>query len=151
MKRNVLLLAFLTFTPIYAFGDFIPGRTRASAEAKLSVEYGDGHFEQVQSASAIQFKTDGRGYTKFAVRLNEGPALPFFVTENKPSRCGQIFVAVSEENGQHKTLQIDEINPAVCGQEGPVVWRARLTTNEDGNQGSRLDLSGKPEFFMLSQ
>jgi len=151
MKRNLLLLSFLAFMPIYAFGDYVPGRVRASAHADLSHAQGDGRYAQVQGAETVQFKTDGKGFTKFTVSLDARPNIPFTVTAIRPNRCGQTFLATFNDNGHVSQLRIDETSPAACRQEGPAIWRLNLVTDEGAGKASHLSLSGAPEYYLLTQ
>ncbi|MGZ3741958.1 MAG: hypothetical protein ACXVB9_21450 [Bdellovibrionota bacterium] len=151
MTRNFLLLSFLAFMPIYAFGDYVPGRVRASAHGNLQQAQGDGRYAQVQGAEAVQFLTDGKGYTKFTVSLDARPEIPFTVTSIRPNRCGQTFLATFNDNGRISQLRIDETSPAACRQNGPMIWRLSLVTDEGASKASHLSLSGQPEYYMLTQ
>ena len=151
MKRNFLLLTFLALMPIYAFGDYVPGRTRASAQADLVHARGDGRYQTVQSAQVLEFKTDGKGYTKFSLSLDARPEIPFAVTAIQPNRCGRTFIAIYNDGGRQSELRIDESNPTACRVPGAAIWRVSLVTNEGAGKTSHLVVSGNPEYFLLTQ
>jgi hypothetical protein len=143
MKRNFFLIALTALLPLYAFGDFIPGRVRTSADAELERLSGNGRFESVQRALVTQLKTDGRGITHFRLALDAAPPISFQVRGNQHNRCGQTYFAALSG----AELRIDESSPSSCGSEGATTWRATLTTSE----GSSLVLTGTPKFYLLTQ
>ncbi len=151
MKRNLVLLAFLLFTPIHAFGDYVPGRVRASAAASMSITKATGLYQNVGSAKLVQLKTDGQGYTGFSLQLNQAPLIPFTVKKNSRSRCGQIFVATYSDNGRHSELRVEETSVLACLRSQKPIWRAQLTTSEENKPASQLFFAGTPEFFILTQ
>lgn len=151
MKRNLILIAMFLLTPLYTYGDYVPGRTRASAESEMKTIRGEGRFAGVRSAKAIQFKTDGRGITQFQVQLDQRSVLPFQVLSVRPTRCGQVFEAALSTNGQRLRLIIQELNPANCQKEGEVIWNTELRAEENQAPPSKLLLSGPAEYYMLTQ
>ena len=151
MKRNFVLIAMFLLTPLYTYGDYVPGRTRASAESEMKTIQGNGRFQGVRAAKAIQFQTDGRGITQFNLQLDQRSVLPFKVTSVRPARCGQVFEATLSNNGQQLRLMIQELNPGACQKEGAVVWNTELRAEEGNTPPSKLVLSGTAEYFMLSQ
>jgi hypothetical protein len=148
--HRILFLTFLTFTPLYAFGDFVPGRTRASAQADLHRLQGDGRYQNVTGAHAQQFVTDGRGITKFSLSLDRRPEIAFAVRSVQQNRCGRVYLASISEDGRDTSLQITETAPT-CSRDGNTSWHAALTTAEDNGPPSRLGLEGVPEFYQLTQ
>ncbi len=152
MKRNLLLLAFFLLTPLYAFGDYVPGRVRAAAEGELQAQQGSGRYENVRAAHSILFVADGKGYVKFELRLDRHPAIPFQMTEIRPNRCGQVFKASYVQEGKLTTLEVVETNPSACRANGPTIWRTVITTDEGANTPpSQLELTGQAEYLMLSE
>ena len=149
MKR-FLVLASLLILPLSAFGDFVPGRVRTSAEAELSRIEGDGLYHSVSRAHAIQLQTDGKGVTGFHLWLDHGLEISFAVREVEPSPCGRIFRAISKEGKSESTLTIEEFSPEKCREDGKLVWKGSLFTKEDGSS-SRLMLEGNPHYFVLTQ
>jgi hypothetical protein len=150
MKR-ILVLLTLSLTPLYAFGDYSPGRVRASAEADLNRLQGNGRYENVASAHALQLETDGKGVTTFRLSLDRRPEIAFTVRAIQPNRCGRTFLASVKDEGRVSELRIDELSPAACREPGDLVWRVSLTTDEGGGASSRLVLEGNPEYFLLTQ
>jgi hypothetical protein len=151
MKRNLMLLVFLSFLPLYAFGDYVPGRTRASAAAEMSVLKKEGRFGGIQTAKLIQLATDGLGITGFTLQLNGKEPVKFTLNEKKKGRCGHFFLATYLENGRRSDLRVEELNPIACRRQGSTTWRAQLTKEEGPKPVSRLLLQGEPEFFLVSQ
>jgi hypothetical protein len=151
MKRNFLFLTFLCLTPIYAFGDYVPGRTRASAHADLARVRGDGRYEAVRGVQAVQFVTDGKGTSRFTVSLDARPELPFAVTAIEPNRCGRTYLARYAGNGPGTSLRLEETLPGACNQEGPTTWKISLVTDEGAGHASRLEASGVAEYYLLTQ
>lgn len=152
MIRNALLLAFFVFTPHYAFGDFVPGRVRAAAEAEMAAKQGTGRYEQVRAANSVLFKADGKGYVKFTLRLDGRPEIPFAMTEIRSQRCSKLFVAVFQFEGQRSRLEVTESNTAGCRGDGDTIWNTRLITEEGPNTPpSQLVLAGNAEYFMLTE
>lgn len=146
MKRILLLVSLFTF-PLYAFGDFVPGRIRASAHADLAKLQGDGRYQNVAGAHAVQLQTDGKGITGFQVSLDQSPDVPFAVRAVQPNRCGRTFVAQSGTT----RLQIDELSADECREGGQLTWHVTLTTDEGGGRASHLQLHGSAEYLMLTQ
>lgn len=149
MKRIFLLL--LAFTPLYAFGDYVPGRTRASAKAELQRQRGDGRYQSVVAANARQFVSDGRGITHFTLALNRSRESTFVVRAIRATRCGRTYVAALPSSPRRTELRIDEISSSACRADGKVFWRAFVATQEGNGRVSRLSLAGEPQFFLLTQ
>lgn len=150
MKRIFLFL--LTFTPLYAFGEYIPGRTRATAESSMTRLQGDGRYHNVKGAHAIQFLTDGRGITQFTLSFNERGGTPYIVRSVQRNRCGRTYYAnVKNSKGRLSQLRVDETMPEICRRPGDTSWRATIVTDEGGGRASHLSLSGPAEFFLLTQ
>ena len=140
MKWNFVILTFLLLTPLHAFGDFVPGRVRATAQAELTSVQGN------VRTKAVQLMTDGKGHTAFTLAMQGREPRVFRITRTQPNRCGQTFLAESTENGRRATLQLDETTPAKCRQPGKASWRATVNTER-----GRVQLVGYPEYFLLSQ
>ncbi|HEY8279458.1 MAG TPA: hypothetical protein VIH99_07545 [Bdellovibrionota bacterium] len=151
MKRNFFLLAFVAFSPLHAFGDFVPGRVRTSAQADLQSERSDGRYKGRHSAQLFQLKTDGKGITGFNFKLDSNASVHFAVVETQTSRCGPIYVAKTEDRGRVVLMKIRETLPSLCREERNAEWRVLLTADESPNETSHLLMAGVPEFFLLSQ
>ena len=150
MKRNWVLLMVFAFLPIHAFGDFVPGRTRAVAEANLTVQHGTGQLREIRTAYASLLKTDGRGYTGFTLQLDQRSPQAFRIRETKARDCGHVFRGTADAWGSRATAHIEEYNPALCNREGVAFWKAEVAL--PGPQGpSVLQLEGPAEYFLLSQ
>ena len=151
MKRNFLLLTFLALTPLYAYADFIPGRTRAAADGDLTLAQSDGRYQSVTGAHVQELITDGRGITQFHLVLSERSEITFKVTKIQLERCGRMYTAESANAALATKLQIAEVAPENCFQKGDITWRATLTTDEGGGKASHLVVNGTPKFYLLSQ
>jgi hypothetical protein len=151
MKRNLILLAIVTLLPIYAFGDFIPGRVRVAARAVLTRSQGNGRYAKTEGARALEWKADGLGFTKFQISLDKRPMIPFAITEVQPNRCGRSILGQTSEEGRITRLRIDEITPLGCRNGRATLWRVTLLTRENGGSLSHLVMQGEPEFLALSQ
>jgi hypothetical protein len=151
MKRNFFLLTIFAFLPLYAFGDYIPGRVRAAAHAELVRSQGDGRYAGVQGASIVAYKTDDKGYTGLEISLDNRAVIPFAITRIQRNRCGNSMIATFSDKGRPSELRIDQNTPAACRNPGISAWRVTLTTSEDGGTASHLVLQGIPAFYRLSK
>jgi hypothetical protein len=151
MKWILFLVSFLAFTPIYTYGDFVPGRVRASAKAFLDRRQGDGRYQDVRKAQIVQLKTDGAGITGFAVSFDRDSDLPFRVLSVKRNRCGRTYVAAFSDQENASELRIEEASAEGCLKGGKVFWQVTITTTESDRSASHLSLDGFPKFFLLTQ
>ncbi len=139
---GILGLFFLTHG---AFADYVPGRTRASAEANLKVIAMSGIYKGIQSATMGEFTTDGIGITEYLLNLGE-QSLFFRVEKIQDTDCGHIILArTAHDPTAHMKLEtIESCKPPKDGG-----WILEVRTNHDG-QESYLLLQGHPEYFPLS-
>jgi hypothetical protein len=151
MTRNIFLLTIFAFLPLYAFGDYIPGRVRPAAHAVLVRLLGNGRYADTQSASLIAYKTDDKGYTGLEISLDSRAVIPFAITRIERNRCGYSMIASFNDKGRPSELRIDQNTPAACRNPGISVWRVTLITSEDGGAISHLLLQGTPAFYRISK
>jgi hypothetical protein len=151
MKALFALLALIPFTAAHA--EYIPGRTRPSAEAALTAVRGDGMFKGVEKAELVQFQTDGKGVTRYDLTIN-GRTETYEVMEVKEERCGDEHVAraVDESNGRGEIRLFNFLSNLCEARNNEPEWSVEVERhNPKKGQISKLNLAGAPEYFMLSQ
>jgi hypothetical protein len=151
MKRNFVLSLFLFLSPLYAFGDFVPGRVRAAAKAELTSVSGDGSFREVRSARAFLLQTDGKGLTGLRISLDSGPETLFVIRQADQQTCGPRYAARWDHRAHPMVLQVEELSPLACAENEKTLWRITLIRKENQLEASHLYLEGEPEYFLLTQ
>lgn len=149
MTRSLIILAAL-FIPHFAYSDYVPGRTRASAQADMSAQSGTEIYKEIESGQVVLYSTDGQGYTKLTLKLDDNSEISFSIKGISSLPCGQVFEATSTKDGRFSTLRIQESNPDLCRGIAELTWSTELSTSKGGDR-SHLVLTGKPEYFLLSE
>ncbi|RYZ95161.1 MAG: hypothetical protein EOP11_25350 [Proteobacteria bacterium] len=150
---KTLLTLLLTLSPLAANADFLPGRTRPSAEASLEAFKADGIYKGVESARLIQFQTDGQGVSRYDLVIN-GRTETYEVQEVKEQRCGDEHVAraVDETNGRGEIRLFNFLSTLCEARNNEPEWTVKVERHQaDKGEISSLDLAGIPEYYMLSQ
>lgn len=142
---QVSLLLALSFTP-NANADFIPERSRPSAEAEMQALASDGAFKGVENARLVELSTDGKGITSYELTL-PGRTLRFTVSKNSNGRCGDFYEAV-DRNGAR--LRMRDMSFAECQFRAKHRWETEVVVS-NGERVSHLILGGDPEHLLLSQ
>jgi hypothetical protein len=151
MKALFALLALVPFTAAQA--EYIPGRTRPSAEAKLVVNSADGIYKGVNQAELVQFQTDGKGVTRYDLTVN-GRTETYEVLQVKEQKCGDEHVAraVDERNGRGEIRLFNFLSNLCEARNNEPEWSVEVERhNPKKGEISKLNLAGAPEYFMLSQ
>lgn len=95
MKFTLSLFApCFIVTQVHA--DFVPGRVRADAMAKMEVLEATGKYENVKSVTVYQ-NMDGGGVVSFTAVI-EGQKIDFTITKSSDTGCGETFKAQSLDN-----------------------------------------------------
>lgn len=144
MKTLFVLFAFLA--PMLSLADYVPGRTRPTAEAEMEAVTGDGKFENIRSARLIELTTDGKGITQYELIL-DGKSLHFTVSKASPGRCGDLYEA-GEEAGTRLILR--DMSFAECEFRAKHKWEAQVV-NTEGDRASHLFIGGDPEHLVVTQ
>lgn len=144
MKIAFLLLVFLA--PVISLADYIPGRTRPTAEAEMEAITGDGKFENVRSVQLIELTTDGKGVTHYELIL-DGKSHSFTVSKASNGSCGDLYEA-GEESGIKLILR--DMSFAECEFRAKHKWEAQVV-DTDGERASHLFIGGDPEHLAVSQ
>lgn len=144
MKTLFVLFAFVT--PMLSLADYIPGRTRPTAEAEMEAITGDGKFEDVRSVRLIELSTDGKGVTHYELIL-DGKTYNFTVNQASNGSCGDLYEA-GEEAGTKLILR--DMSFAECQYRAKHKWEAQVVNNE-GERASHLFIGGDPEHLVVSQ
>ena len=143
MKSIFFLALALSFTTQLAHSDYVPGRTRASAEAAMEKIAGDGIHRDVDAAKLVEFYTDSKGITKYELTL-KGKKMEFQVTKASGNECVSAYEAVGADGAR---LSLTDISLSDCESSSKYSWEASITTPD----GSRLVLGGEPEHYILTQ
>jgi hypothetical protein len=140
----LLTLIALLFSK-YATADFIPGRVRASAEAReMRVTEASGIFQGAREASMVEYTTDGRGITHYRLLIN-GDTFQFLVRAERSLPCEAVVHGSSRPSRSHMTLRDHSRYRADCRFGRRSFWQAEIKSG-----GSRLKISGVPEHFILT-
>ena len=144
---SLLFFAITLFTPApQALAEYIPGRTRTSAEGNLAAREATGVYKGVTEAHVLQEETDGQGITHFTVRM-PGQTEVFKVVEKKRERCADTILAQSEAKAE---LRLTDRSFTTCDpREEETMWTVEIASTDAEN--SRLLLNGDAEHYYLSQ
>jgi len=137
-----LLFFAITFFIAPAQAEYVPGRTRASAEGNLTATEASGIYRGIQEALVTQEETDGLGITQITLNL-AGSTEIFTVKNIKRERCRDTILATSESKA---TLRLTDRSFTPCELRGERMW-----TIEVSQEDSRLLLVGDAEHYFLSQ
>lgn len=151
MKALITLLALFPLTQAHA--EYIPNRTRASAEAKLQVTKADGVYKNVREAEVVEFRTDGEGVTRYDVKLN-GKVETFVIDKVQEESCGDRYVgrAKNEREGRGELRLFNFLSNLCEARNGEEGWTVEISRHDsDKGVQSTLELTGVPEYYMLSQ
>lgn len=144
MKTAFLMFVFLA--PMLSLADYIPGRTRPTAEAQMEAITGDGKFENVRSVQLIELTTDGKGITHYELIL-DGKTYAFTVSKASNGSCGDLYEA-GEQSGTKLILR--DMSFAECEFRAKHQWEAQVV-NTEGERASHLFIGGNPEHLVVSQ
>jgi hypothetical protein len=145
-NMKTALLSMLLLTPMLSLADYIPGRTRPTAEAEMEAINGDGKFENVRSVQLIELTTDGQGISHYELIL-DGKSYSFAVNKAANGTCGDLYEA-AEESGTRLILR--DMSFAECEFRAKHRWEAQVVDNE-ANRSSHLFIGGNPEHLAVSQ
>jgi hypothetical protein len=150
MTKALTLFLSLSFLPLTSYGDYVPGRTRTSAKAHLTVKSSSGIFQGFRNAEALQLVTDGKGVSGFSLKLGK-TNLVFHVEKTQRIRCGTRYFARTQ-GGQIFRLLLTEVQQDHCGHLSEDAWYLDVVTKRTlKDLSSRAQMSGSPEYFYLSQ
>jgi hypothetical protein len=149
MKTLFALIAF-TLVSQTASADFLEGRERPAALAKMEVLNATGAFSGTNEATVTQIMTDGDNRAKFAVVTN-GPVkkLSFVSAKTWNTSCGNNTFAVSASAATMDIrLHLKDMTQALCYIANPDDWTVVIEIRDmNSPEVSTLELAGKPQFF----
>lgn len=144
--NTTLLLVATAFLSTSAFADYIPGRTRASAEGVLETLQATGIYKGIKEVQIIQNETDGKGVTGYVVSAN-GLTQSFKVEKIKAGRCAFSYLAKNQTDAE---LRLEDRSYTQCEIRTERMWTVEIRSRQ-GKETSRLVVAGDPEHFLLSQ
>lgn len=142
MKLLLFIIVSALTTAQVSWADYVPGRTRVSAQADLRIDRATGPFERARDAKIVQLYTDGQGVTRYQVII-DGSVEEFTVTKIHAGACDTIYLA----QGVESELRLKD-HRENCQRDGKREWNAEVVTRQE--EDSHLVVSGIPEFFLLS-
>jgi hypothetical protein len=145
-KMKTLFVLFVFVAPMLSLADYIPGRTRPTAEAEMEAITGDGKFENIRSVQLTELSTDGKGVTHYELVL-DGRSYSFTVSKASNGSCGDLYEA-GEEAGIKLILR--DMSFAECQFRAKHKWEAQVVDTE-GGRASHLFIGGDPEHLLVSQ
>jgi hypothetical protein len=135
-----------------AFADFLPGRVRPGAVAKMEVVQGSGIFSGLQQAMLYQNFEDGKGFVSLKLAVPGGVTLDLPVSGAKDTSCGNF--AWSDDlrlDGLVLNSEFSDFSqPLVCGVHYESKWRLSLEMADTEGNRSVLLLEGNPEILYLT-
>jgi hypothetical protein len=144
MKTLFVLFAFLA--PMLSLADYVPGRTRPTAEAEMEAITGDGRYENIRSVRLVELSTDGKGVTHYELIL-DGKSFNFSVSKASNGACGDLYEA-GEDAGTKLILR--DMSLTECEFRAKHKWEAQVV-NTEGDRASHLFIGGDPEHLVVTQ
>lgn len=152
MKAAIFSAMVLGTIGSLAYADYIPGRTRPSAEADLEVIDTSGVYRDARDVKVVEFTTDDKGISKYILTV-DGNAKEFEVRKVRETDCGDVYdarevgIGTEEEN---TTLALRDMSAAICERPVKHIWEVEVITQGEGGQESRLFVGGDPEHYQLT-
>lgn len=150
--KFALALVTLCLAATQAHADFVPGRVRADAVAKMEVLEATGKYENVKSVTIYQNSMDGGGIVSFTAVI-EGQKIDFTITKSSDTGCGNTFKAQSLDNmasAETSTFELRDMGRALCERVIAAIWENTVikTKNLATGEVSTLKMQGNPEALM---
>lgn len=142
MKFTVLIALMV---PLAGFADYVPDRTRPTAEAEMEAISGNGRFKDVRSVRMVELSTDGKGITHYEVTV-DNQTYQMAVKKFTGQNCSVLF----EAEGGATRLLLRDLSLAQCDFRAKHTWEAQLIRSERGRV-SHLFIGGNPEHLVVTQ
>lgn len=146
---KLALAATLLATTISLTGkaDYVPDRTRPTAEAAMDAITGDGEFANARSAQLVELTTDGKGVTQYELTV-DGQTIRFAVKKAANGHCGDFYEAHAIDADTQLTLR--DMSYAECQVRAKHVWEGQVVKVRNG-RASHLLVGGDPEHLVVTQ
>lgn len=149
MKFLALMIALL---PTIASADFVPGRVRTAAIAKMEVLDATGIYRGVKEVTMNAVEQDGKGVIGYNLSV-DGQPMKFTVTKlGKNTGCGQNIEAaglMTMESDRSNTLIMKDMTYATCEIMVQYKWQVTVETRAlHSSSVSTLVLGGNAQYLM---
>jgi hypothetical protein len=142
-----LVIAIALLAPLVSLADYVPGRTRPTAESEMEAITGDGQFENAKSVRLVELTTDDKGVTQYELTV-DGHDYTFAVNKASTGTCGDLYEA-SGETGSRLILR--DMSFAECQYRAKHKWEAQVVSVDGYDRASHLFIGGDPEHLIVTQ
>jgi len=141
-----LMVAIALLAPLISLADYVPGRTRPTAEAEMEAITGDGIFENAKSVRLVELTTDDKGVTQYELTV-DGRTYAFGVNKASTGTCGDLYEAA----GESSRLILRDMSFAECQYRAKHKWEAQVVSVDGNDRASHLFIGGDPEHLIVTQ
>jgi hypothetical protein len=145
--RKLFVMGLMLVTSA-AFADFLPGKERKVASAKMQVVRASGIYADLREVSLEKIHVDGKGFARLV--LSAGPHL-LHIPMNKfeATFCGNFSWSKELIEGASKTrVAFSDYSNIRCRMRVDEAWKLDIQTIEASGFVSILELEGTPKYFM---